>query len=142
MAQLLNGGCSTLTAHSVELLDGFGNSYAMISRGPRTARTAAVFVHGFGGSAVTTWLELQTLVDELHEVYPDFAQWDLYFHQSYTAYGDVPVLAADIVSLLRAVFPSPRDGLLALPSWEGVPVREDPPALPERYERLVLVGIR
>jgi hypothetical protein len=70
--------------HSRADVRGYPGSYALLSSDSR-AKTAIVFVHGFAGNSVTTWLDFHTRVDdEPHAA--RYTSSDLYFY-SYDSTG-------------------------------------------------------
>ena len=66
--------------HSIEVLRGPEYGYAMI-RHDMPAKRAIIFVHGFNGDPVSTWLRFQELVDELATDHPSFQLSDLFFYK-------------------------------------------------------------
>lgn len=57
----------------------YGKSYALLSRAT-DVDTAVVFVHGFGGDPVKTWLNFQGLVDQYAASYPWWTTTDMFFY--------------------------------------------------------------
>jgi pimeloyl-ACP methyl ester carboxylesterase len=80
----------------------------MITKAPGRSR-AVVFVHGWGGSAGTTWNRFQELIDDDTE--PDVRSWwsaaDLYFYGYESRRFSIAEQAAAFLKFLDSVFPNP-----------------------------------
>jgi pimeloyl-ACP methyl ester carboxylesterase len=89
----------------------------MISNAPDRFR-AVVFVHGWGGSAETTWYRFQELVDDGADA--DLRDWwskaDLYFYGYESRRFSVAEHAASFLAFLDKVFPNPAALLSAPPN--------------------------
>ena len=115
-------------------------SYALLS-GKADTSTAVVFVHGFSGNSVGTWVDFQNLIDE---VGGDWWEWcDLYFYDYSTFRSNIAVQAGRFQKFLKDLFPVPNPEWLGRPSPElmtlyDLPKEEIP--LTAEYRRLVLVG--
>jgi pimeloyl-ACP methyl ester carboxylesterase len=69
-----------LMSHYSHGLSAPSGAFALIAPEP-DCRTAAVFVHGFGGDALGTWATIQPMVDGDSQLTALFADVDLYFFQ-------------------------------------------------------------
>lgn len=129
-------------------------SYACLSSNP-VKDVAIVFVHGFGGDAVTTWLLFQLLADRFPDNFPDWRRYDLFFYEYNSTNSTTPieVHAGRLFEFLKGIFPRPALNLLGDPSPElrrmvrahlSVDLPETQPVYSvhaaEEYRQLILVG--
>src|SRR5687767_8908873 len=123
-------------------VSGYAGSYALLSNDPATV--ALVFVHGFAGNAVTTWLDFHSQVDS-----PAFASvyspCDMFFY-SYDSTGQrVEQSAERLGNFVEDVVASvSKDSFrLWLPpgrDWSQVAKPQLLDALKRTYEKIVFVG--
>jgi len=123
---------------------GWEKSYALLADSA-DKETAVIFVHGFKGHPRTTWLQFQTLVDELQASYPAWASADLFFYGYDSFIDGINISAERFLRFVAAVFPVPSPTLFNLRtdrlpasirgSYKGLVL-----PTPERYRRLLLVG--
>lgn len=132
----------------------FEGSYAMLSELPlsRVPQStpqlwrrdkAVVFVHGYKGNAVTTWLMFQELIEDSSVGF--WSGCDVYFYQYDSG---MPVTAASQVlrEFLISLFPAPKKSLFnlaPLPEVRQVLKATKQQAqllIPDKYESLYLVG--
>ncbi len=126
---------------------GGNGAYAMLSSSPGTD-TAVIFVHGFGGDPLKTWLNFPAMVDD-----PSTDPWwegcDLYFFKYESVRKSTSATADRLIKEVQRVFPNPD------PTWfraarKGLPrdleivflpneIRDIRPP-PHDYKHLVLVG--
>ena len=121
-------------------------SYAMLSTNP-VKRTAIVFVHGFAGDAMTTWLQFQTLIDLLQNRFPHYAASDLYFYSYDSLKTKLPANAQRCLDFIHHIYPRPdRSSLIDDAPLSFLPdVLQSTSVLaasylPESYQELILVG--
>jgi len=134
--------------HQKVPLAGIPEGYALLSN-HKGKNIAIVFVHGFGGHPLKTWLYFQCMIQSLAVEYPWFRNSDLYFY-GYTNFDKLPQAnATDCLKFIRRVFPSPSRNLFEFDTNSSPsPSVENRQALieatyslvPPSYEHLVLVG--
>lgn len=127
-------------------------AYGLMARNGDT-KTAVVFVHGFGGDAVGTWLQFQTLMDT--DTPEDISAWwghaDAYFWQYASTRFGIAEQAASLQLFMASVFPRPKEALATVSEevLEACGLRgplapvqvQAESLLPDRhYEKLVIVG--
>jgi pimeloyl-ACP methyl ester carboxylesterase len=113
-----------------ELGEQFPGSHAFLSDNPLT-RSAVVFVHGFSGSPVYTWVDFPGIA----KIQPHAADWqfcDLYFFDYQDITGSIDDSADDLRSFLDEVYPRPtrRLQILCANARRALPT----------YSKLILVG--
>lgn len=107
---------------------------------------AVVFVHGFLGNAVKTWLSFQTLADAFTHKYPWWSQSDLFFFDYPDFNQAIEFSAGDLVKFLATIFPHPDHSLFETDlSAENSILHLDDPVIRIRknfpnYDNLILVG--
>ena len=118
-------------------------SYALLSR-QENIDTAIVFVHGLEGSPTGTWLDFQSLVDELEQFEPMFSTSDLYFYGYDSRHGKVAVHTSRLNDFIENVYPDadfPSSVIMSRAMRQFIPVPDDADkGLRRSYSRLFLVG--
>ena len=127
--------------HSIEVLRGPEYGYAMI-RHDMPAKRAIIFVHGFNGDPVSTWLRFQELVDELATDHPSFQLSDLFFYKYASFSTDIPAQSDRLLQFIRTVFPVPKPALIAhaAATHSETSDAHSSATRASRYENLALVG--
>ncbi|HKA21136.1 MAG TPA: alpha/beta fold hydrolase [Blastocatellia bacterium] len=126
-------------------LDGHRGSYALLSPKPHK-ETAIVFVHGYGGDSIKTWLEFQFLIDSLADEYPWYSGCDLFFYKYDGISSHIPASADSFLAFIRDIFPIPRRDLLDTDvqdfpgDFQSAAYEYYRTLLPNQYKHLVLVG--
>ena len=92
-------------------LSGYQYSYAVLGN-EQFVDTAVIFVHGFHGDSVKTWLQFQVLVRELQGSFPWWKSCDLYFWSFSSMETRILMGAQDLNGFIKAIYPRPRAGLL------------------------------
>jgi hypothetical protein len=136
---------TTRSSHRYRRISNFNKCYALLSEDDSTD-TAVVFIHGFGGDPVTTWLNFQGLVDTT-TISPGFWKTaDLFFYRYKSVQDHLHVNGEAILEFINHVFPSPSPEILSFfdvdAVVDGVEVRPrdlqlDPT---NRYRNLIIVG--
>jgi pimeloyl-ACP methyl ester carboxylesterase len=129
-----------------DALGGMG-AHALLSKDPDT-RTAAVFVHGFSGHPLKTWVDFHGMVDS-PGADPWWGHCDLYFFRYPSVEQSTAATAKKLIREVQSIFPNPD------PRWFRVAVAGMPRDLEiffapneisdirpgsKMYEHLVLVG--
>jgi pimeloyl-ACP methyl ester carboxylesterase len=116
-------------------------AFAWFSDHPSTD-IAVVFVHGFLGDAEGTWLNFQGMVDTHTSEWEEWSKSDMFFFPYASFRKNITDSAADLVSFLRTMYPSPRPELFAID--RNLPLLPKPLAdldlKPRSYKHLILVG--
>jgi hypothetical protein len=129
-------------------------AYALISSAHKK-NTAVIFVHGFSGSPITTWLYFQSYIDDF--VTEATCQWwqkaDLYFYAYSTATLSIPEHGTALLDFINSLYPKPNSSVFqktstavcnAIKSKLGPLTKFDDPlagsSMPKGYDDLVLVG--
>jgi pimeloyl-ACP methyl ester carboxylesterase len=120
--------------HLHSYIPGFKNSFALISTAkPDLVDRAVVFVHGFNGSARSTWTDFISLIDSV-----DNRSWwdhsDIYFfhYRWASVFRQVSRNALSLLNFLEAIFPQPPPELF--------PASSDALPTQHAYKHLALVG--
>lgn len=126
---------------------GGAGSYAMLSTDMNT-NTAVVFVHGFFGDPVTTWLDFPRMMDQWSGS-PWWDTCDAYFFRYGSIHNSTATTADDLANELRKIFPRPAARFFRI-AKRGLPRDleilftaadiEDVRPGPYQYEHLVLAG--
>ena len=118
-------------------------SYALLSR-REEPDSAIILVHGFFGDATRTWLNFQSLIDDVDSLSPIFDSSDLYFYEYDSIEDNVPVHSARLTKFIRQAYPRttfPSMGILSPVLRKFIPIPEERDRAIERhYRRLILVG--
>src|SRR5215472_16475197 len=88
-------------------------SYALFSYGSQPVTTAVIFVHGFMGSAQTTFKDFQTLVSEDPHA-TDWTSCDLYFFHYESVTDSISTSSERLVAFMNSVYPQPPEELLTV----------------------------
>lgn len=93
--------------HFLAAIPDFSRSCALLTDAEQ-AETAVVFVHGFLGDPIKTWMDFQTLIDTAPDEIANWRGCDLYFY-AYRSVGDsIERNAQLLVEFLHHVFPRPN----------------------------------
>jgi hypothetical protein len=94
-------------------------AYASLSDNP-VKDVAVIFVHGFGGESVGTWLLFQLLSDSLPDAFPEWKRCDLFFYDydSTNIETLLQVHADRLLEFVRTIFPKPAGDLIKGPAPE------------------------
>jgi pimeloyl-ACP methyl ester carboxylesterase len=93
---------------------------------------AIVFVHGFGGSALTTWSSFPSMLRTDQK----FTGWDLVFFGYDGQHTEMVSSASELEALLDTMDGSPTNLYQKSTAWPGLPR----PACPSAYARIVVAS--
>lgn len=128
--------------HVLRAIPRHPGSYALLS-GTAEADEAVFFVHGFSGSALGTWLDFPSMIDQ-EQTTSRWTRSDLYFYGYRSGAENVSVLTNGFLEFVDRYFPEPDAVDLTTISQEinklpGFGEIGDLP-LTSAYKRLTLVG--
>ena len=133
-------------SHLIRMLPKDGEAYlayALLSTHPETTR-AVIFVHGFMGDPVETWIDFHSQVDKWRN-----NDWwersDLFFFRYLSVKRSTAVTADHLFKWIKRIYPDPD------PAWFRLDTSDVPSELydaeydihvrvPSRYTELILVG--
>jgi hypothetical protein len=93
--------------HFLATIPDFSPSRAWVSDADDTD-TAVVFVHGFLGNPIKTWMHFQTLVDTVEDEIASWRACDLYFYGYRSVADPIDRNAQLLAEFLHHVFPRPN----------------------------------
>src|SRR5713226_6733068 len=110
--------------------------------------TAILFIHGFDGDPVKTWLQFQYLIDSDAQTFHVYSRCDLYFY----CHDNVNKLLQDnalkFLGFIRSVFPKPQRDQFTFEPFSSLVTdsmvislsQARIHLLPKEYSQVVLVG--
>lgn len=87
--------------HGSSFIRNYKGSYVLVAKRQRPTR-AIIFVHGFGGNAISTWSHFQQLVD-VNPFAPLFTETDLFFYDYESTRHHISRSATTLISFVRQI---------------------------------------